>query len=73
MKTPKTVSEHIIALYHQIAGVKKDLTQMRTNDLRHIHKDIAGLHEKSDRIVMYIIGCLTSTVAIIVGVLFKLV
>jgi len=73
MKTPKTVSEHIIALYHQVSGVKKDLTQLRTNDLRHIHKDIAGLHAKSDRIVMYIIGGLTSTVAIIVGVLFKLV
>ena len=73
MKSPKTVSEHIIALYHQIAGVKKALTQMRTNDLRHIHKDIEGLHAKSDRIVMYIIGGLTSTVAIIVGVLFKLV
>ena len=73
MKTPKTVSEHIIALYHQVSGVKKDLTQLRTNDLRHIHKDIAGLHEKSDRLVMYIIGGLTSTVAIIVGVLFKIV
>ena len=73
MKTPKTVSEHIIALYHQVSGVKKDLTQLRTNDLRHIHKDIAGLHAISDRLVMYIIGGLTSTVAIIVGVHFKLV
>ena len=73
MKTPMTVIEHIIALYHQVSGVKKDLTQLSTYDLRHIHKDIAGLHEKSDRIVMYIIGGLTSTVAIIVGVLFKLV
>ena len=73
MKTPKTVSEHIIALYHQVSSVKKDLTQLRTNDLRHIHKDIEGLHAKSDRIIMYIIGGLTSTVAIIVGVLLKLV
>tara|TARA_R100000365_G_C2678904_1_gene25128 strand:+ start:194 stop:415 length:222 start_codon:yes stop_codon:yes gene_type:complete len=72
MKTPKTVSEHVIALYHQVAGVKKDLTQLRTNDLRHIHKDIEGLHSKSDRIVMYIIGGLASTISIIVGVLFKL-
>ena len=72
MKTPKTVSEHVIALYHQVAGVKKDLTQLRTNDLRHIHKDIEGLHSKSDRIIMYIIGGLASTVGIIVGVLFKL-
>ena len=73
MKTPKTVSEHIIALYHQVGGVKKDLTRLRTNDLRHIHKDIEGLHSKSDRLVMYIIGGLASTIGIIVGVLFKLV
>jgi len=72
MKTPKTVSEHIIALYHQVSGVKKDLTQLRTNDLRHIHKDIEGLHAKSDRLVMYILGGLASTVAIIVSVLFQL-
>jgi hypothetical protein len=72
MKAPKTVSEHIIALYHQVSGVKKDLTQLRTNDLRHIHKDIEGLHAKSDRLVMYILGGLASTVAIIVSVLFQL-
>ena len=72
MKHPKTTGEHIVALYGHIKGLKTDINTIKTNDLRHIHRDISGLHAKSDRIVFYIIGGLASTVGIIVGVLFKL-
>ena len=72
MKHPKTTGEHIVALYGHIKGLKSDISTIKTNDLKHIHRDISGLHAKSDRIVFYIIGGLASTVGIIVGVLFKL-
>ena len=72
MKHPKTTGEHIVALYGHVKGLKADINTIKTNDLRHIHRDISGLHAKSDRIVFYIIGGLASTVGIIVGVLFKL-
>ena len=72
MKHPKTTGEHIVALYGHIKGLKSDINTIKTNDLKHIHRDISSLHAKSDRIVFYIIGGLASTVGIIVGVLFKL-
>ena len=72
MKHPKTTGEHIVALYGHIKGLKTAINTIKTNDLKHIHRDISGLHAKSDRIVFYIIGGLASTVGIIVGVLFKL-
>ena len=72
MKHPKTTGEHIVALYGHIKGLKSDINTIKTNDLKHIHRDISGLHAKSDRIIFYIIGGLASTVGIIVGVLFKL-
>ena len=72
MKHPKTTGEHIVALYGHIKGLKADINTIKTNDLKHIHRDISGLHAKSDRIIFYIIGGLASTVGIIVGVLFKL-
>ena len=72
MKHPKTTGEHIVALYGHIKGLKTDINHIKTNDLKHIHRDISGLHAKSDRIVFYIIGGLASTVGIIVGGLFKL-
>ena len=72
MRHPKTTGEHIVALYGYIKGLKVDINNIKNNDLKHIHRDISGLHAKSDRIVFYIIGGLASTVGIIVGVLFKL-
>ena len=40
MKQPKTTGEHIIALYGYIKGLKAAITNIRTNDLKHMHGDI---------------------------------
>jgi hypothetical protein len=72
VRHPKTTGEHIVALYGHIKGIKTDINNIKINDLRHIHRDISGLHAKSDRIIFYIIGGLASTVGIILGALFKL-
>ena len=69
MKNPKTVSEHIIALYGHIKGLKREICSIRTNDLKHMHGDIDKLHAKIDRLLWWIIGGLGATMLTIVSVL----
>ena len=69
MKQPKTVSEHIIALYGQIKGLKTAICSIRTNDLKHMHGDIDRLHNKIDRLLWWIIGGLGATLLTIITVL----
>jgi len=69
MKQPKTVSEHIIALYEQVKGLKSAIWSIRTNDLKHMHGDIDRLHNKIDRLLWWIIGGLGATLVTIITVL----
>jgi len=69
MKQPTTVSEHIIALYGHIKGLKAAINSIRTNDLKHMHGDIDRLHTKIDRLLWWIIGGLGATMLTIVSVL----
>ena len=48
--TPKTTREHIIALQGHITGLKRDVQNIKTNHLNHIHKDIDSLGGKVDKI-----------------------
>ena len=68
MKNPTTVSEHIIALYGHVKGLKAAITNIRTNDLKHMHEDIDKLHGKIDRLLYWLLGGLGATVAALVGV-----
>ena len=69
MKQPTTVSEHIIALYGHVKGLKAAINNIRTNDLKHMHGDIDRLHTKIDRLLWWIIGGLGATMLTIVSVL----
>ena len=75
MKQPKTTNEHIIALYGYIKGLKAAITNIRTNDLKHMHEDIDKLHGKIDRLhgkidrlLYWLLGGLGATVAALVGI-----
>ena len=68
MKNPTTVSEHIIALYGHIKGLKREICSIRTNDLKHMHQDIDSLHNKLDRLLYWLLGGLGATVAALVGI-----
>ena len=68
MKQPKTTNEHIIALYGYIKGLKAAITNLRTNDLKHMHGDIDRLHSKIDRLLYWLLGGLGATVAALVGI-----
>ena len=47
---PKTTREHIISLQGHLTGLKKDVTNIKTNHLKHMHEDIDKLGGKVDKI-----------------------
>ena len=47
---PKNTREHIVALYGYITGVRKDISQIKNNHLKHIHEDVEKLGGKIDKI-----------------------
>ena len=59
---PKTTSEHIVALYGHITGLKKDIAGIKKNDLKHIHKDVEILGGKIDK-VYWVLLATVGTVA----------
>ncbi len=69
MKSPKTTSEHIISLYGYITGLRRDITSIKNNHLKHMHKDIDELHNKIDRLLYWILGGLGATIATLVGLI----
>jgi hypothetical protein len=40
---PKNTREHIISLYGHVTGLKKDISQIKNNHLKHIHEDVEKL------------------------------
>jgi len=67
-KQPKTTNEHIIALYGHVKGLKAAITNIRTNDLKHMHEDIDRLHSKIDRLLYWLLGGLGATIATLVSI-----
>ena len=50
---PKTTREHIVALYGYITGLRKDISQIKNNHLKHIHEDVEKLGGKIDKIYWF--------------------
>ena len=48
--TPKTTREHIICLHGHITGLKRDVQNIKTNHLAHMHKNIDSLGGKIDKV-----------------------
>ena len=61
-KEPTTISEHIIALYGHIKGLKREIFSIKTNHLKHMHTDIDRLHDKMDRFLYWLLGGLGAMV-----------
>ena len=47
---PKNTREHIISLYGHVTGLKKDISQIKNNHLKHIHEDVEKLGGKIDKV-----------------------
>ena len=66
-KHPKTTSEHLISIYGYITGLKREITTIKNNHLKHMHDDIDKLHTKIDKILYVLIGGLGATILTILG------
>ena len=66
-KEPTTISEHIIALYGHIKGLKREIFSIKQNHLKHMHSDIDKLHDKMDRLLYWLLGGLGVVVATLLG------
>ena len=66
-KQPKTTSEHLISIYGYITGLKREITTIKNNHLKHMHDDIDKLHSKMDKILYVLIGGLGATILTILG------
>ena len=61
--TPKTTREHIISLQGNITGLKRDVSNIKSNHLKHKHEDIDKLGGKVDKIYWVLLAAV-GTVAL---------
>lgn len=66
-KKPRTTSEHLIAIYGYITGLKREIHIIKTNHLRHLHEDVDKLHGKVDKLLYVILGGLGATILTLIG------
>ena len=59
---PKTTREHIISLQGHVTGLKRDISNIKTNHLKHMHEDIDKLGGKVDKIYWVLLAAVGSVV-----------
>ena len=68
-KQPKTTSEHLISIYGYITGLRREVSQIKDNHLKHLHEDVDKLHTKIDKILYVILSGLGAVIATLIGLL----
>ena len=66
-KEPNTVSEHIIALYGHIKGLKREIFSIKQHHLKHMHEDLDKLLIKMDRFLYWLLGGLGAIILTLLG------
>ena len=67
--TPKTTREHIISLQGHVTGLKRDISNIKTNHLKHMHDDIEKLGGKIDTIYWVLLATVGTVVLQLVELL----
>ena len=60
--TPKTTRESIISLEGHITGLKRDMYNLKINDLAHMHASIEKLGGKVDKIYWVLLATVVAVV-----------
>ena len=68
-KKPRTTSEHLISIYGYITGLKREISNIKNNHLKHLHEDVDKLHGKVDKLLYVILGGLGATILTLIGLL----
>ena len=66
-KQPKTTSEHLKSIYGYITGLRREVSQIKNNHLKHLHQDVDKLHNKIDKLLYAILGGLGATIITLIG------
>ncbi len=66
-KKPRTTGEHIVALYGHITGLKKDISNLKTNHIKHLHEDVEKIDTKIDKVTSWIIYGLGTFAVVLLG------
>ena len=69
-KQPKTTSEHLISIYGYITGLKREISTIKNNHLKHLHEDVDKLHGKVDKLLYAILGGLGATILTLIGLFY---
>ena len=62
LMVPKTTRESIISLEGHITGLKRDMYNLKKNDLTHMHQDIEKLGGKIDKIYWVLLATVGAVV-----------
>ena len=68
---PKTQREHIIAWHGHITGVKKDITNVKENHLKHMKEQIQDLGGKIDKIYWVVLTTVGAVGLVIIEALLN--
>ena len=68
---PKNTREHIVALYGYITGLRKDVSSIKNNHLKHMHEDIDKLGGKIDKVYWVLLAAAGSAVLFALEKLFN--
>ena len=66
---PKTTREHIISLQGHVTGLKRDISNIKTNHLKHMHEDIEKMGGKIDKIYWVLLATVGTVVLQLVELL----
>jgi hypothetical protein len=65
------LDEHMVDLYHRVDNLKKDISVIKNNHLKHLHEDVMGIHQKLDKYVNSFIGFLIAVILLLAGAILK--
>ena len=67
-KKPKTVGEEIVSLHGHITGLKKDISNLKNNHLKHLSCSIYKIEKKVDNIIYWLIGGMGALIITLISV-----
>ena len=59
-----------ISIYGYITGLKREVSTIKNNHLKHMHDDIDKLHSKIDKLLYAILGGLSATIITLIGLFY---
>jgi hypothetical protein len=72
-KKPKTVGEEIVSLHGHVTGLKKDISNLKNNQIKHLSDSVNKIEKKVDNIVYWIIGGMGALIITLISLFGQLI